>query len=357
MERSDSPSLISWWCPACGEAGLLDGWQDSQYDLSHPDSSERTGRERGRSEPPHTERARTERACTEREGELVSVVIAEKSYLALLDSVGVSTAFQRIIYGASPHPGGVELAGPTKDIDELMENLAPKARALAERALTAKAESTRPTSGVRRRGWLDTSTDVVLEELASFHLVASRSDVANLIRRKVADVANALGITEQSARRYLRAEELRRLAVGAAIDLADEQPGAYLADQARNIPVDLEVLGRCVAGLAEAAQIRSINADEVGTHGALQLLSTLGQFLAEPLTIDHRDIHLPQAALSRGARLLEATAQMISAGATLPDGISAEAVPTLADAFSLDATVLRSLVARHGRTLGPFPDS
>ncbi len=347
VERSDSPSLISWWCPGCGEAGLLDGWQDSQYDLSHPDSIERA----------RSERARSERARNEREGEIVSVVIPEKSYLALLDRVVASTASQRVIYGASPHRDGVELAGPEKDVDELMESLARKARARPAREGPAREQSSRPASGGGRRGWLDTSTNVVLEELASFHLVASRSDVANLIRRKVTDVANALGITEQSARRYLRAEELRRLAVGAAVDLADEQPGANLADQPRNVPVDLEVLGRCIAGLAEAAQIRNINADEVGTHGALQLLSVVGQFLAQPLTTDCREIHLPQAALRRAARLLEATAQMISEDATLPDGVSTEAVPALADAFNMDATVLRSLVARHGRTLGPFPDS
>ncbi len=342
VERRDSPSRISWWCPACGEAGLLDGWQGSQYDLSHPVSNKRASSE-------------TTRAA--KEGEIVSVVIPEKSYLSLLEAMAVSPGSQRVIYGASPHADGVELVGPEKDVDEVIESLAPRARGLSARATPARAESTRPPSTRGRRGWLDTSTDVVLEELASFHLVASRSDVANLLRLKVADVANALGITEKSARRYLRAEDLRQLAVGAAIDLADEQPGANLADQPRNVPVDPEVLGRCIAGLAEAAQIRRVNADEVGIHGALQLLSALGQFLAEPLTTDCREIHLPQAALSRGARLLEATAQMISEGATMPDGISAEIAPSLADAFSRDATALRSLVARHGRTLGPFPDS
>jgi hypothetical protein len=83
------------------------------------------------------------------------------------------------------------------------------------------------------RDWLEHSTDVVLDELARFGLVASRPHVA-------------------------------------------EQPGADLLDQPRTVPVALQALSRIVAALAESAHVRVADAGSVGAHGALPLLSLVG---------------------------------------------------------------------------------
>jgi hypothetical protein len=130
-----------------------------------------------------------------------------------------------------------------------------------------------------RRSWLETSTDVVVDELACFGLVASRAQVSEVIRQRVVTVASALGITEQSARRYLLEENLRELARGVAVTLADEQPGADLPEQPRTVPMSLQIFGRTVAALAEAAHQRERNADAVGVHGALQMISFFAQRL------------------------------------------------------------------------------
>jgi len=192
------------------------------------------------------------------------------------------------------------------------------------------------------------STDVVIDELASFGLVSLRAHVTELIRDRLAAVMKALDIGEQSARRYLEEEDLRELAREAAVKLADEQPGANLYDQPRKIPASLQTIGRSIAALAEAAQVRVLNADAVGAHGALQLMSLLGQFLhgipAEP----PGPVLLPQAMLTRSARLLEATAQMVREGSLVSPDIAVDEVPALAEAFARDAGMLRALVSGSG---------
>jgi hypothetical protein len=117
----------------------------------------------------------------------------------------------------------------------------------------------------------------------------------------------------------------------------------------------LSVVGRTVAALAEAAQVRVTNADDVGAHGALKLLSFFGQVLQELDWAEHRPVLFPQAALARAARLLEATAEMLRRGATVAPESPADTAPGLAQAFERDAVVLRELVAEHGTPPGPPP--
>jgi hypothetical protein len=199
-----------------------------------------------------------------------------------------------------------------------------------------------------RRSWLETSTDVVVDELACFGLVASRAQVSEVIRQRVVTVASALGITEQSARRYLLEENLRELARGVAVTLADEQPGADLPEQPRTVPMSLQIFGRTVAALAEAAHLRERNADAVGVHGALQMISFFAQRLHELPVASSGPVFLPRAALTRTARLLDATAQMIRGGAPMAPEIPADDRPAFAEAFARDATTLHSLLDEHG---------
>ncbi len=93
-------------------------------------------------------------------------------------------------------------------------------------------------------------------------------------------------------------------------------------------------------------RVGQLNADAVGAHGALQLMSLLGQFLHEIAAEQPGPVLLPQAMLTRSARLLEATAQMVREGCVVSPDIPVNDVPALADAFARDAGMLRALVSR-----------
>lgn len=198
-----------------------------------------------------------------------------------------------------------------------------------------------------RRSWIEDSTDVVVDELARFDLVASRAHVSELIRGRVTAVATGLNIKEQSARRYLHEEALRDLAREVAVRLADEQPGANLHQLPRTIPMSFQGFGLCIAALAEVAHFRELNADTVGVHGALQMISLFAQVLYELPEASCESLLLPRAALTRTARLLDASAQMVRNGAVESPDLPGEAGPALAEAFARDASTLRSLLAEN----------
>jgi hypothetical protein len=181
--------------------------------------------------------------------------------------------------------------------------------------------------------------------------------VAELVRQRLAAVATGLRISEQSARRYVDEESLRDLARQAALELAVEQPGADLHAQPRTIPVPLGTLGRTIAALAEAGHVRVTNADAVGASGALDLISLVGQVLHEQPEPAIGPVLLPQAALARAARLLEASAEMLRQGAAVTPDLPAGRAPSLAAALARDATALRALVSEHGTSPGPSPGS
>jgi hypothetical protein len=102
--------------------------------------------------------------------------------------------------------------------------------------------------------------------------------------------------------------------------------------------------GICIAALAEVAHFRELNADTVGVHGALQVISLFAQVLFEQSEVSDESLLLPRAALTRTARLLDASAQMIRDGAVVSPDLLSDAGPSLADAFARDASTLRSLL-------------
>jgi hypothetical protein len=199
-----------------------------------------------------------------------------------------------------------------------------------------------------RRSWIEESTDVVVDELSQFDLVASRDHVAAMIRDRVDAVSSQLHVTERTARQYFDDEALRSLARSAAVALAREQPGADLHDEPRTVPMTVNLLCRTIAGLAEAAHIRELITDAVGVHGALQLISLLAQLLHERPDASADPVLLPPAVLTRTIRLLDATAQMLRDGAVVPADVLPESRAALAEAFDTDADVLRVLLAEYG---------
>ena len=328
----DEPPRVRWECPACGEAGSIEGWQGLPPDLS------------GVARP-------------DEDAELISVVLPEKTYQLLLDDLYMDRECERLLYGARLGPAGVELSGTEEDLEELVGVVAFEANHAPTKKSQHRWDDISEHLKPRRRSWMEHSTDVVLDELGGFDLVVARPHVAELVRQRLAAVATGLRISEQSARRYVDEESLRDLARQAALELAVEQPGADLHNQPRTIPVPLGTFGRTIAALAEAGHVMVTNADAVGTNGALDLTSLLGQVLHERPEPAIDPVLLPQAALARAARLMEATAEMLRQGAAVPPGLPAHSAPTLAAALARDATALRALVSEHGTSPGPSPGS
>jgi len=93
--------------------------------------------------------------------------------------------------------------------------------------------------------------------------------------------------------------------------------------------------------------LSELNADTVGVHGALQMISLVTQVLLELPEESGESLLLPRAALTRTARLLDALAQMVRAGAVVSPDLPGDAGPALADAFARDASTLRSLLGEN----------
>lgn len=336
VERQDLPPYLNWECPSCGEAGRIENWRGSEYDLSPPSPS-----------------------SNGREAEEVNrtVILPETSYWLLLDVPVLDQDCERLLYRARPVAGGVELSGREADFEELEGYVAFE----ADRATTKKAQRKWEDVFAMLTGgspdWLGHSTAVVLEELSNFGLVAAREHVSEMLGRHVATLATSLGITEKSVQHQIDDDNLRELARHMAVELAAEQPGADLFAQPRNIPVPFNSLARLVTALAEAAHVRVENADAVGAHGAMQIVSLLGQVLYDLPGAPRGAVLLPQAALARAARVLEATAQLMRHGASVSPDLPAGSDTGLAAAFTRDADRLRRLLDLHGTPGGPTPHS
>jgi hypothetical protein len=325
VERQEVPSCVVWGCPACGEGGRIDGWQEGDHDLSV-----------------------LERAPLSH-GSLRRLVVLETAYPLLLEEESFDRRCAGMVYAARLGRDGVRLSGTEEEFAALSDVVAwgaDEPSPSRRRRWRQLAWALEP----RGRSWLEHGADVMAEQLGTLGLDAPRPQLAAVINRTLAELAQSLGISEAAARRYLDEERLRDLALEAAFQLAREQPGAALHDLPRNVRVSLALVGRTVSALAEAGRIRLLNDDEQGTRGALELLSLLGQLLHEVPVGESDSIGLPQAALVRAGRLLEGSAAIIDGGGmvgpTLPNG----AGKPLAGAFRADAATIGALVAEHGST-------
>ena len=221
-----------------------------------------------------------------------------------------------MLYRAQPHPDGVEVSGSEEEFVVLTDAVAFEANHASKRSKRLRWDEIYDQLEPQTEDWIGSLVDVFTDELGYFELEVGRTPVGELIREKIQRLSVKLGIFEQSARRYMTEEVLRDLARNAAVELADERPGADLFAQPRNISVGIGTIGRALAALSEAAHVRVANQDTVGAHGLLEMISLLGQILSERSATGSDDaVRLPQAALTRCARLLEATAEMMAQGA------------------------------------------
>ena len=323
VSLQEVPPRIHWECPECGEAGVIDGWKFSDDDLSAISDTDTAGSE-------------------------VRAVISMSGYQLMLDDLLVGRDCERMIYRARLHCDGVELFGTEDDFEELTDAVAMEANHATNSSKRRRWDEIYDQLDPPSDGSIESLVDVVTDELRQFHLVIGRAPIADLIRERIATVVSQLGISERSARRYMTEDALREIARRAAIELVDEQPGADLLGEPRTITVDIPIVGRTLAALAEAGHLRIDGQDTVGAHGVLELVSLFGQIESERSNISDDAVLLPRAALTRSARLLDATSEMIGQGVVTAPGLSSSALTQLASTFAEDAATLRALVEEQG---------
>jgi hypothetical protein len=95
--RTDVPPSIEWQCTACGDEGVIGGWEQSPFDLRAPGTGDRG----------------TVRAV------VPAKVAATLRGLTLLDTVG-----ERLVFRATVSNDGVILAGDDEDLYDLADYVA-----------------------------------------------------------------------------------------------------------------------------------------------------------------------------------------------------------------------------------------
>jgi len=197
--------------------------------------------------------------------------------------------------------------------------------------------------------WVDRRVDALLAALHDLGMSASRAAATELVHERVRWVSSQMGISPAAARRYLTDDVLADLARTLVISVADETPGADVTESARTAAVPLPILGRCIAGLAEAIQIRLRERDDIDhlrttVVQLAQALSAIGQ-----VTSDHAPDHagraatlvmMPPGLVNRAARYLEAAAILVNEG-VLPEDFNTTHAGQLAATFLQDAASLR----------------
>ena len=170
------------------------------------------------------------------------------------------------------------------------------------------------------------------------------SDAEAVIAGQLRNVCSTMGISELTARKYLAEEAVRELAREAAVCLADEHPGADTVALPRDTVVSMPLLGRTIAGLAEALRVHLAN-DSVDVAGnriraIAGELSAAGQILMDtPVT--SAGAALPRALVVRIARYLEIVVDILVDGGQLP-GLDEAGCAQLAAAFGDNAAELRA---------------
>jgi hypothetical protein len=208
-----------------------------------------------------------------------------------------------------------------------------------------------------RETWLSKSRDVFCDQLAQLGLVLAREHATEIVKERVTAVAAALCITEQSARRYVTEELLRELARATAMSIVDERPGASLMAEPRTIPVSVATLSRTITALSESTRVRVQDHDGVGVDGALDAISLLATMLNDHPSARSDQVMLPQAALTRAARLLRSAANLTWERSLRPDSDPEVPQASLAAAFERDAQRLRDLVSNYGISPEASPES
>ena len=157
-------------------------------------------------------------------------------------------------------------------------------------------------------------------------------------------ISSTMGISELTARKYLAEDAVRELAREAAVSIADEQPGADTVALPRDTVVSMPLLGRTIAGLAEALRVHLANDSADVTANRIRAiageLSAAGQILMDT-PVPSAGAVLPRALVVRIARYLEIVVDILADGGQLP-GLDEAGCAQLAAAFGDNAAELRA---------------
>ena len=203
----------------------------------------------------------------------------------------------------------------------------------------------------RRSTWVSTTASTLGGELTRIGLTVPTDQLEDLLTDRVAAIAERMGITERTARRYFDHDTLRTLAHEMALSIKDEAPGADLLTLPRTIAMPLPTLGATIAALVEVTALAGADTGPDEPATAMALISILGV-----LTRDHDGdlptVWVPEPLLTRAARLIENTADLVHQGCPLPADVAEDVRPHLQQTLSDDAARLRALIPDTGRRSG-----
>lgn len=106
--RSDVPPSIEWRCTACGDEGVISGWERSPFDLST-------------------------RATDASPGDCVEVIIEPEVAATLQSLMLIDTAGERLVFRTRRTEHGIVMSGSDDDLDELIDSLAAEANHESDR--------------------------------------------------------------------------------------------------------------------------------------------------------------------------------------------------------------------------------
>ena len=108
MFRADLPAPIDWQCSACGDEGVISGWEDSPFDLRHP-------RSRSKQEPTQ------------------EIVLTNEQAAALRDLRLLDTDCERLVFQMRGSSEVITLTASADELDELVGFVAAEANHEANR--------------------------------------------------------------------------------------------------------------------------------------------------------------------------------------------------------------------------------
>jgi hypothetical protein len=187
--RADLPAPIEWRCTACGDEGVISGWEDSLYDLRQPRSS-------SDEEPRHETLLTDGLAATLRE-------------LMFLDM-----ECERLVFQIHSSSEGIVLTASAEELDELLGFI----------AANANHETNR-----RRQKRLDAAFDVLTEALQTvesadtFTAVVAIAEQAKEVHRDTADLTGRWRILEMD----LWDREALDLVAPAFIEFSPDHTGEF----------------------------------------------------------------------------------------------------------------------------------
>jgi uncharacterized membrane protein YfcA len=101
-------------------------------------------------------------------GSPVITVVTQQAYQLLLGDLIIDRKCERMLYGARPHPNGVEISGNEDDLAELMGAVAFEANHSTTRNRQRRWGDIYESLDLVSHSWIEQRADVVVDELARF---------------------------------------------------------------------------------------------------------------------------------------------------------------------------------------------